>query len=465
MRCCGNLLAATFWEGEVVCGECGFERGRGRFCGRCGAHVADLAGDEPSRPGAVEGAAASTNVDVVSRRGRAVRRWAPAAALAVVVTGAVIGLSNQTDGGTPAEDAPPAEDSDGDTDADPPSADGFDGDGVDLGEGDAPEEGFADKTGTVLLFDDGHGGALAVDLDTWQRRPVELLGQQPGDQPFRLGRLGERVVVGWGEIWAALPDQSDTAEMLGEATVFLPHVGTESLWLVDYAGRRVGQGTSTWTLIDASGEELAEVPTVPAGLLPVRGVPGGLAVQSDDGLLIYDLEQQRLVANPTGSSARLADVTPQQAAWCEADPCSQLLLTDEDGELLTTIEDEVTFDPDQVWVEPGGDRVAAGVRVEVDDAVDLRLRVYGTEDGERVADTQIALGSLFGDWTTDGQFFAWNHMPGTAGGPAILHRWVGGDIEQVSVGEHGIRDVHDFIAMPSRLVENLFTSAQARSTD
>ncbi|MFN2344426.1 MAG: hypothetical protein ABR616_01755 [Dermatophilaceae bacterium] len=331
-----------------------------------------------------------------------------------------------------------------------------------------PLERFRDATGTVLLFDDGDDGALAVDLDTWEQQRVALPGQRPGDQPFRLWRMGSEVVVGWQKIWAVAPDRPESARSLGHATVFLPDTAPDALWLIDYDSVRVGTGsspptvvpggTSTWTLIDPSGNELVTVPS-PAGLFPVRGVPGGLAVDSPNGTLVYDLQQDRLVDNPVGASAHVADATHDRAAWCQGDPCQQLVITGGRGAVVGTVGSDETFDPSRVWLSPGGDRLAAGARVQDGEGVDFRLRVYRTDDGELLADTQLGLGELFGDWTADGaQFFAWNHFPDQGPpAPANLHRWAGrDDIEQVPVREHGIGGVNDFVTFPSAALEGLF---------
>lgn len=198
---------------------------------------------------------------------------------------------------------------------------------------------------------------------------------------------------------------------------------------------------------------------MPAGLFPVRGVPGGLAVDAPNGTMMYDLEQDRLVDNPVGRDARVADVTRGRVAWCDGDPCEQLVLTDQDGTTVATIGSGETFEPTQVWLSPGGDRLAAGVRVQVGEGVDLRLRIYGTDDGVQLADTQLALGELYGEWTVDSdQFFAWNHFPDQGqSAPANLHRWASrDDIEQVELGEHGIRSVYGFVTFPSTWLEGLF---------
>lgn len=323
-------------------------------------------------------------------------------------------------------------------------------------EPEVPLEGFRGSTDTVLLFDDGGDGALMVDLDTWERHRVELPGQRAGDQPFRLWKLGGWVVVGWGQIWAVGPGQPDTARWLGEATVFLPDAEPDALWLIDYDGGRVGSGPSTWTLVDVSGVATAEVASMPAGLVPVRGVPGGLAVDAPNGTLVYDLEQDRLVDNPVGRDARVADVTRDRVVWCDGDPCEQLVITDPDGAEVAAVGGGEEFYPTGVWLSSGGDLLAAVARVQVGAGEDLRLRVYRTEDGALLADTQLMLGGLYGDWTLDGQqFFAWNHFPDHGPpAPANLHRWRGGDdIEQVAVGEVGIRDVYSFVTLPSGVLD------------
>ena len=109
---------------------------------------------------------------------------------------------------------------------------------------------------------------------------------------------------------------------------------------------------------------------------------------------------------------------------------------------------------------PRESKLAAGVGIQVGEGVDFRLRIYRTEDGEQLADTQLALGGMFGDWTADGrQFFAWNHVAHQGqSAPASLYRWAGrDDIEQVELSEHGIRDVYDFVPFPTTSLDGLFT--------
>ena len=351
----------------MPCRQCGFEQPRGRFCGRCGTAVPG-----PPEPDASldlsgpVGESSSTARSLPTRRLGRVRLWAPVAVLVVAVAGLMGWMASQS-----ADEAPAADDSttasdtdDAAPDDEPPPDPVEEPETPELDELEAtddpgsPPEGFRDPTGTVLLFDDGGDGALAVDLDTWEQQRVELPGQRPGDQPFRLWQMGSWVVVGWEEVWAVAPGQPEMARQLGEATVFLPHAKPDALWLIDYEGGRIGSGASTWTLIDASGTELAEVSSMPAGLLPDRGVPGGLAVDAPNGTLVYDLEQGRLVDNPVDGAARVADVTRERVAWCDDDPCKQLVITDADRAAVATVGSDETFSPAEVWLSPGGDWLA-----------------------------------------------------------------------------------------------------------
>ena len=57
---------------------------------------------------------------------------------------------------------------------------------------------FPDTTRTVLALSDGYDGATFVDLDhrIAVRRPID--GERAGDQPYRLTRVGNALVVGLG---------------------------------------------------------------------------------------------------------------------------------------------------------------------------------------------------------------------------------------------------------------------------
>jgi hypothetical protein len=331
---------------------------------------------------------------------------------------------------------------------------------------------FSEPTGTVLLFDDGLEGALAVHLDTGERRRVHLEGQRPGDQPFRLWRLGRELVVGWGEVHVVTPADG-ASRHLASATVFLPAAAPDQLWLIDDRGGGVGQGGSTWTLVDAAGDRVAQVQG--EGLEPVRGVPGGMAVRSPDGgLLRYDVATERLTDFSGDEEARFTDISGDEEAWvadassgrfvwCAA-ACAHLNVSDASGGQVATIgRAGETFAADRVWLAPDGTVLAAVVRVHDGGAVHLRLRVYDVDSGTVRADTHTVLGRAHGAWTEDSiQFFSWVHE-GADGTPTVLGRWAGGDIEQVSPSE--IIGVYGFVGLPEEAVGPLFEDASAWGLD
>ncbi|MBW3621013.1 MAG: hypothetical protein KY461_12265 [Actinobacteria bacterium] len=419
----------------MTCDVCGHEQDRGRFCGRCGAKVAPPV-DEAGAP---SGTAAAT------RRLR-LPGWSPAILLLalVVVSWGVARLVTPSAGdevgvGTPQgptdrsalRPASPTADPDPETTPAGPV--------------------FRDGTGTVLLFDDGTTGALALDLDTGTTERIELPGQRAGDQPYRLWRLGDRVVVGWGEILAVAPGTDAEPRTLGQATVFLPAADPEQLWLVDHAGP-VDGSASTWTLIDAEGRVVASTDSVP-GYEPLRGIPGGLALRDEAGRVWrYDLEEDVVVeASAEGTPGWIGDVTREHVAWCTEDPCRSITISSAAATQAASVGDGARFSEDHVWLSPDGAWLAAVVAIDVGGGTDRRLRIYDVASGGVLADAQLPLGTAYGTWDVGGkQFFSWVHfVGGGSGAPALLSRWSRGDaIEQVDVRGLGVEGVYRVVALP-----------------
>jgi hypothetical protein len=322
---------------------------------------------------------------------------------------------------------------------------------------------FSERTGTVLLFDGGGETGLAVHLDSGARRRVPLPGQRAGDQPFRLWRMGREVVVGWGEVHAVTPADG-ASRHLGSATIFLPAAEPDRLWLIDHSGGAVGSGAATWTLIDASGEQLHRVEMPLTGLDPVRGLPGGLAVRTPSGgLARYAVETRDLTDIP--GAAWIGDVSADFYAWCRTDTCpAPLSVSDASGEPYAGLGPSgEEFSPGAVWLSPDGSHLAAWVRVSVGDGVDLRLRVYDVTTGQVRADEQTVLGNIYGQWSEDGkQFFFRFHASGGADAPSVLGRWAGGEsVEQVNVRELGLDGVYGFVALPEAAVGVLLEVPEA----
>jgi hypothetical protein len=185
-----------------------------------------------------------------------------------------------------------------------------------------PSVGFSQAMGSVLVFDDGLTGVTVVDLDTGDvvRRGID--GQRPGASEHRLTRVGNSLVVGWGRIHAVSIETLDSV-MLGEATVFVPAVEPDTVWLVDYPGGRIGQGTPTFRHIRLNGDEISSAEGVPPEQgFAVRGVPGGLVLEGDLGLTLW-YPSGEVAPIPGTSRAFVGDTSGDQIAWCEAG-CAEL---------------------------------------------------------------------------------------------------------------------------------------------
>lgn len=190
----------------------------------------------------------------------------------------------------------------------------------------------------LLLLDDGLTGLIAVDVDRRLAARTVVEGQRAGDEPYSMIKVGGRLVVGWAE-----PYSVDLATRegisLGGATVFVPAAEPNRVWMIDYPGGRIGQGDPlVWQVDVVSGEPVSEPTSLPVDLYPAIGIPGGLALQPESGISLWDSETgsfTRLVSNGFGSPH---DVHGDDLIWCK-DQCTQLVVTD-----TSNMESE-TFDP------------------------------------------------------------------------------------------------------------------------
>ncbi len=180
---------------------------------------------------------------------------------------------------------------------------------------------FPDASNTVLVLDDGYDGVTLVDLDrrVAVRRVVE--GQRAGDQPYRLGRAGDRLIVGWDEIYAA-PLAGGASKLLGHATIWVPAAEPGRIWTVDWPGGRIGLGNPTTRLLDLTGRVLLEASFDPAIGFPAIGIPGGLAFETQEGVALWDAATNQVTAR-AGSCATVStfvsDSHGDLLAWCETE--------------------------------------------------------------------------------------------------------------------------------------------------
>lgn len=221
------------------------------------------------------------------------RRWLLAAAVLVIALGsATLVVSREPDGPAVVSTTP---------DAGGPRA------GV-----------FSTPTDTVLVFSDGIDGATAIDLDRRLagRRVIE--GERAGDQPFRLTLTGDHLVVGWGEIYAA-PLAGGTSRKIADATIYLPASEPGEVWTLTWDGGRIGAGAPTLQRVTIDGTVTSTTHEFdPSVMEPVIGVPGGIVVDTPNGVAVWDATTGSAgpVLGPGPAVAASSDGT--SLAWCES---------------------------------------------------------------------------------------------------------------------------------------------------
>ena len=191
-----------------------------------------------------------------------------------------------------------------------------------------PSEGplFGVETGVVLLLDDGIDGVLAIDPDRRLAARSVVEGQRAGDEPYSMVRVGDSLVVGWSEIFAVdIATREPTS--LGRATIFVPAPGPDRVWLIDWPGGAIGSGTPQVWQVTVTGERLTEPATLDVEGFPSFGIPGGLAIEHDQGLTLWNAANGETSVLDGEGHGRVIDVRANEVLWCAGD-CTELLLTD-----------------------------------------------------------------------------------------------------------------------------------------
>jgi hypothetical protein len=177
----------------------------------------------------------------------------------------------------------------------------------------------------TLLFDDGIDGLTALYPDDRLVARSVVKGQRAGDEPYSMIRVADRLVVGWGEPYA-VDIVSREARSLGLATIFVPAAEAGRVWLIDY-GERIGAHTPrVWQVDVTSGEVFGDPVEVNEGY-PMIGIPDGLAMQTDSGLVLWTMDGGVVRSLEAGSPAWAHDVSGDSLVWCDAD-CAELRVTD-----------------------------------------------------------------------------------------------------------------------------------------
>lgn len=313
-------------------------------------------------------------VDLASQRRRSRRVLAAAAVLAIAAIGvAALVTRTPADDGSVVATQPPEP-------AEQPRA------GV-----------FSTPTETVLLFSDGIDGATAIDLDRRLagRRVIE--GERAGDQPFHLTLTGGHLVVGWDEIYAA-PLAGGPSRKIADATIYLPASEPGEVWTLTWEGGRIGEGAVVLQRVSVDSSVVFTSTTFdPAEPVPVIGVPGGLAVNTAEGVAVWDADTGTIgeVLGPGPATDATSD--GQWLAWCESSCEAFHVAALEEAGLPTA--PHVASGSQQIALSPTGEHLA--VLRPTADGADLLLTRPPESDQAVIARGLDPTGAL--QWTRDGR--------------------------------------------------------------
>lgn len=259
-------------------------------------------------------------VAVEPRRSSPGRLWAMATAafLAVVLAGAAtIWLSPGSETASPGLAAPDA-----------PS------NSAPLAEP-APETTTADRPGDLvfsrplpwtLVFDSGVSSIHVLDLNHDEFHTLEVEGARGGDQPYRLTMHDGHLVVGWGEIHAFNTATLESS-LLDEATIHVPAAEPSRVWMIDYPGGRIGPDAPQVWQVHVAGGQTTKRQELDVDGFPAHGVPGGVALESDSGVTLWDADTGEAVGRLGSGSGFVSDATVDgMLAWCEGS-CREMKIT------------------------------------------------------------------------------------------------------------------------------------------
>ncbi len=177
----------------------------------------------------------------------------------------------------------------------------------------------------VVIFND-NGGVSAVNFAARTITHLPLAGWRSGDQPFLSLTVGTDLVAGWGDVYAT-PLAGGPTRLLGVG-VLVPAVEPGAVWLTSYGDVQI----PTERLVDMHGKVLLQGPTprdsAGRAYVAITGVPGGLAVQTENGLGIWNARTGRITRRlGSGPGITALPMSGSELAWC--DRCDRgLELTD-----------------------------------------------------------------------------------------------------------------------------------------
>lgn len=185
---------------------------------------------------------------------------------------------------------------------------------------------FGSRLPWTLVFDNGAYTISVLDLNQDEPDIVEVEGSRGGDQPYRLTVHDGHLVVGWGQIYS-FDTTTLESSLLGEATIHVPASAPSRVWMVDYPSGRIGPGPPEVWQVHVAGGQTTERHVLDVDGDPAHGIPGGLALESDSGVVLWDAETEAVVGVLGTGTGFVSDVTVDgKLAWC-ADSCEEMIIT------------------------------------------------------------------------------------------------------------------------------------------
>jgi hypothetical protein len=239
------------------------------------------------------------------------------------------------------------------------------------------------KERVVLVIDDGYDGIVVVDPLAHVVVRARVDGQRVGDQRYRLLTVGDTLIVGWGEIFAA-PIAGGTSRKLGDATIAIPAEQPDRVWLVDYPGGKIGLGTPTLRLVDLTGRVETEVIGMEPLAVPIVGALGGIVYETNTGLVVWDPQTRTIIKTLSVRQSQVLASAGGKLAWCE-DPCNTLRISRvvEPDAVFVTVGHRYTL----AQFSPDGRRLAAVHRpsVETESPSTAEIKIVDAVGGAAIA--------------------------------------------------------------------------------
>jgi hypothetical protein len=96
------------------------------------------------------------------------------------------------------------------------------------------------------------------------------------------------------------------------------------VWLIRWTGDRIGAGTAHAWQVNTDGVMLTEPAEITIEGYPDIGIPGGLAMQTDDGIWLWYPDEAADSAAFGDETATALDVSGDQLAFCPVSPCVEV---------------------------------------------------------------------------------------------------------------------------------------------